>query len=120
MPCQPLFAISPQLTSGGDIPRPKKLNVDSASIEEGIVKLKVTTIGANILGRISLKTILASLKPITLALSTNGLFLSSITFALVILAILIQLNKDRASIIPVVPLPNSKMKMEINKRSGIE
>jgi hypothetical protein len=32
IPCQPVLANVPQLDSGGAIPRPKKLRVDSASI----------------------------------------------------------------------------------------
>ena len=115
-----MLAINPQLTSGGDIPKPKKLSVDSARIEEGIVKLNVTIIGARILGRISLNAILISENPITFALSMNGLFLSSITLALVILAILIQLNSDNAKIIPVTPRPNNNMNIEISNKSGIE
>ncbi len=120
IPCHPLFAIRPQLTFGGEIPRPRKLNVDSARIDEGIVKLKVTIIGAKILGKISLKAILESENPITFALKTKGLLLSSITFALVIRAILIQLKRDKAKMIPVIPRPNIRIKIEISKRSGIE
>ena len=50
-----MLAIKPQLISGEDIPIPKKLNVDSANIELGIVKVNVTIKGANMFGRISLK-----------------------------------------------------------------
>ena len=56
--CHPLLAINPQLILGGDIPKPKKLNVDSAKIAEGMVNVKVTIIGASILGNSSLNIIL--------------------------------------------------------------
>ena len=57
MPCHPLLAINPQLISGGEIPIPKKLKVDSARIELGIVKVKVTTNGPTKFGNNSLNII---------------------------------------------------------------
>jgi len=56
----------------------------------------------------------------TFALRTKGLFLSSNTVPLEILATLIQLNKDKATVIPIIPLPKIRTKIEIKRRSGIE
>ena len=55
----------------GGTPTPKKLNVDSANIELGIVKVNVTIKGANMFGRISLKMICIFPKPFNRAKNYN-------------------------------------------------
>ena len=115
-----MLAIKPQLISGEEIPIPKKLSVDSANIELGIVKVNVTIKGANIFGRISLKMMCIFPKPFNLADVINGRFFNSKTLDLEILATLIQLSKDKAGVIPNKPFPKIKMNIDINNRSGIE
>ena len=58
--------------------------------------------------------------PITFELKIKGRFFSSSTVALDILATRIQLNRDRATVIPNIPLPKIKTKIDIRRRSGIE
>ena len=61
-----------------------------------------------------------SLNPITFELNINGRFLSSNTVALDIRATLIQLNRDKAIVIPNIPLPKIRTKIDIRSKSGIE
>ena len=99
---------------------PKKLKVDSARIELGIVKVKVTTNGPTRFGNNSLNIIWILLNPEILAFIINGWFFNSNTLALVILAILIQLNSESASVIPSNHLPKISINIETNNKSGIE
>ena len=64
--------------------------------------------------------ILKSLNPITFALKINGLFFSSNTVALEIRATRIQLNNDKAAVMPIIPFPKISINIEIKRRSGIE
>lgn len=67
IPCHPVLARVPQLDSGGLIPKPKKLSVDSAKIAYGTEKVRVIISGLNIFGNICLKKILSGEAPKLLA-----------------------------------------------------